>query len=29
VSPVEQDTVDCEYLAYFEPRVFEKNGKNK
>ena len=19
VSPVEQDTIDCEYLAYFEP----------
>ena len=20
MSPVEQDTIDCEYLAYFEPK---------
>jgi hypothetical protein len=25
VSPVEQDTIDCEYLAYFKPK---KNLEN-
>ena len=26
MSPVEQDTIDCEYLAYFEPKNnFKKN----
>ena len=24
VSPVEQDTVDCEYLAYFVPKKFKR-----
>ena len=24
MSPVEQDTIDCEYLAYFVPKEIEK-----
>jgi hypothetical protein len=24
VSPVEQDTIDYEYLAYFEPKIIQK-----
>ena len=24
VSPVEKDTIDCEYLAYFEPKKLKK-----
>ena len=29
VSPVEQDTIDCEYLAYFEPKKILKNSKKE
>ena len=25
--PIEQDTIDCEYLAYFEPKTNPKNDK--
>ena len=27
VSPVEQDTIDCEYLAYFERKKIQENFK--
>ena len=29
MSPVEQDTIDCEYLAYFEPKKNQKKSKKK
>ena len=29
MSSVEQDTIDCEYLAYFEPPKIEKKIKNE
>jgi hypothetical protein len=29
VTAVEQDTINCEYLAYFEGKKSEKNSKKK